>query len=186
MADPEHTDEGGPAGRPPRRADPHDPRRARMRALKILFDADVRREAPSKALARISHDRMALMALDDLDEEASEEPAERLEAARRRSGAAPIDGFTTALVDGVGARLRELDAIIGRHARNWAVPRMPVVDRNILRLATYEMLHEDTRPAIVIDEAVEMARLLSTDESPRFVNGVLDAIRQKELTAGSA
>jgi N utilization substance protein B len=78
--------------------------------------------------------------------------------------------------------LEEVDERIARHAEHWKIPRMPAVDRNILRLAVYEMLRTDTPPAVIIDEALELARRFAGEESVHFVNGVLDAVR-RELTA---
>ena len=71
-----------------------------------------------------------------------------------------------------------LDALITRRSENWKLERMPVVDRNLLRLAAYELLRTETPAAVVIDEAIELARRFSGDESARFVNGVLDAMRK--------
>lgn len=70
------------------------------------------------------------------------------------------------------------DDIIRKHARNWKLDRMPVVDRNILRLAVCEFLAAETPPVVVIDEAIEVARKFSTPDSAEFVNGVLDSIRK--------
>jgi N utilization substance protein B len=84
------------------------------------------------------------------------------------------------LARGASASAAEADPIIAASADNWRLDRMAVVDRLILRLAVYEFLHApDTPPKVVINEAVELARLFSTDEAPRFVNGVLDGIRKK-------
>lgn len=69
-----------------------------------------------------------------------------------------------------------LDEVLARHARNWRLSRMAAVDRNILRLGTYELVHTDTPPAVVLNEAVELARRFGGDASPAFVNGVLDAV----------
>jgi transcription antitermination factor NusB len=94
----------------------------------------------------------------------------------------PVDGFTRALVLGVHDHAGEIDELISRFARRWSISRMPVVDRTVLRLATYELLHEPTGAAVVINEAVELAKSLSTDDSGRYVNGVLESIR-KEIAA---
>ena len=72
------------------------------------------------------------------------------------------------LVVQVGARGEELDARVAEHARNWRVVRMARVDRNILRLASYELLHTDTPAAVILDEAVELARRYGSDTSPAF------------------
>jgi N utilization substance protein B len=76
------------------------------------------------------------------------------------------------------ARRSEVDALVTAHARNWRIERMAVVDRNILRLATYELRFTDTPTAVVLDEAVNLARRFGDDPSPAFVNGILDAIAQ--------
>ena len=88
--------------------------------------------------------------------------------------------FATSLADGVTARVAEIDPIIGEAAEHWRIERMNVMDRLILRLAVYEFLHEADTPAkVVINEALELARTFSNDDSVRFINGILDAIRRK-------
>ena len=88
--------------------------------------------------------------------------------------------FATTLADGVTASVEPLDALIAESAEHWRVARMNVLDRLILRLAVYEFLHErDTPGRVVINEALELARTFSGDESVRFVNGILDAVRRK-------
>lgn len=84
--------------------------------------------------------------------------------------------FADELVRGVDAHCAELDARIAVHARNWRVERMAAVDRNVLRIATFELVHTATPDRVVIDEAIELARDFGSDRSPAFVNGVLDAI----------
>jgi N utilization substance protein B len=97
----------------------------------------------------------------------------------------PPDPFAAALVQGVGACEAELDAIIGRYAVDWSVERMPVVDRTLLRMATWELLHRDDVPtAAVISEAVELAKVYSTEESGRFVNGVLGSVATAVRSGG--
>ncbi len=87
--------------------------------------------------------------------------------------------FARELVAGVVSRLPELDALVSLHARNWRVSRMAVVDRNVLRLAAHELRDTQTPVAVVIDEAVDLARRFGSDRSPSFVNGVLDAIAKE-------
>jgi transcription antitermination factor NusB len=169
-----------------RRTDTDDPRRSRERALKILFQSDLRGVEPDGVLEQLRSDPAARAMLDDADELTD---AEQL-AARARGGeaadppapsrgrAAGIDGFTRALVLGVAEHRDEVDALIARFARRWQIHRMPVVDRTVLRLATYELLYETTPPAVVIDQAVTLAKALSTDDSGRYVNGVLESIRK--------
>lgn len=87
------------------------------------------------------------------------------------------DGWVADLVIGVGDATGELDEVIARHAIGWSVDRMPVVDRTLLRMATFELLHRPEVPTgAAISEAVELAKTFSTEESGRFVNGVLAAI----------
>ena len=92
------------------------------------------------------------------------------------------DEFAEKLFRGVVEDLEQVDERIARNAEHWKMPRMPAVDRNILRLAVYEMLRTDTPPAVIIDEALELARRFAGEESVHFVNGVLDAVR-RELTS---
>ena len=87
--------------------------------------------------------------------------------------------FATALADGVAGTVAEIDPMITEAADNWRIERMNVLDRLILRLAIYEFLHEPETPAkVIINEALELARTFSTDDSVRFINGVLDAVRR--------
>ncbi|MCS6954445.1 MAG: transcription antitermination factor NusB [Bryobacterales bacterium] len=138
--------------------------RSRERALQILFQIDIRSQAPEEA---IQHFYTSLS---------------------REEEAAPLpdkDPFMEALVRGTAALRQEIDRRIAAHSEHWRLERMPVVDRNILRLAVYEMMRESTPPVVVIDEALELARRFSTEEAVAFINGVLDAIR-KELVAEAA
>jgi N utilization substance protein B len=85
--------------------------------------------------------------------------------------------YACGLVAGTSERIGEIDALIRAQAENWRLERMPTVDRNILRLAVFELLAEtDVPPLVVLDEAVELAKRFGTAESPAFVNGVLDRI----------
>lgn len=93
--------------------------------------------------------------------------------------------FASELALGVAAHREELDASIAAHARNWRVDRMAAVDRNVLRLATFELLHTDAPASVVIDEAIELARDFGSERSPAFVNGVLDAIARGREGAGA-
>ncbi|WP_208027816.1 transcription antitermination factor NusB [Rhabdothermincola sediminis] len=89
----------------------------------------------------------------------------------------PPEAFTAELVRGVGDHLAELDEVIASYARGWAVARMPALDRAVLRLGVFELLHRpDVPTGAVISEAVELAKRFSTEESGRFVNGVLATI----------
>jgi len=95
---------------------------------------------------------------------------------------ADVRSFSQDLVDGVQAAKTELDRRIERVAAHWKISRMAVVDRNVLRMALYEMgLRPETPVAVVFDEAIEVARRFGTEESARFVNGVLDALRREAV-----
>ena len=122
--------------------------KARKRAVDVLYESDVRGVEAVSLLA------------------------ERLAQADP-----PVPAYAEELVEGVTGRLADIDEVLGKHSEGWTVERMPPVDRAVLRLALYELLWRDDVPdAVVIDEAVELAKSLSTDESPRFVNGVLGRI----------
>jgi N utilization substance protein B len=87
--------------------------------------------------------------------------------------------FVTELVHGTVGEVTSIDALIEQHSRHWRLNRLAVIDRLILRMAVWELRHQpETPPAVVLDEALELARTFSTDEAVGFVNGVLDAIRQ--------
>jgi len=87
--------------------------------------------------------------------------------------------FAEQLFTGVAARLDELDRLIQKHAKNWRLGRMAAVDRNVLRLAAYELLSGGKSPdSAIINEAIELARKFSTQDSAQFVNGILDSIRK--------
>ena len=94
--------------------------------------------------------------------------------------------FAAELVNGVLGHSSELDELISGHARDWSIERMPVIDRNLLRMALFEMLYlEDVPAAVAINEAVELAKIYSTDDSSRFVNGLLGSV-SAELSARGA
>jgi len=133
--------------------------RSRQRALQILFLWDARHQTVDEAI-NAYYDTLY-----------SEEKPER-------------DAFVANLVRGTVENITELDELIRRHAEHWRVERMPAVDRNILRLAVYEMTRGGTPVAVTIDEALELARKFSNEESVQFVNGVLDAIH-RESPAGA-
>jgi transcription antitermination protein NusB len=133
--------------------------RSRQRALQILFLWDARRQPVDDALDAY------------YDTLVSEEHPGR-------------DPFVSELVHGTIQHLGEVDDRITRHAEHWRMERMPAVDRNILRLAVYEMTHEKTPAPVVIDEALELARKFSNQEAVQFVNGVLDAVH-REITSSA-
>ena len=120
--------------------------KARKRAVDLLFEADARGIDPAALVA------------------------ERLGS----TDVPPINDYTVRLVEGVSEHRERIDELISEHAEGWTLQRMPAVDRAVLRLGLYELLWVDDVPnAVVIDEAVELAKTLSTDDSPRFVNGIL-------------
>ena len=86
--------------------------------------------------------------------------------------------FANKLFEGTVAAERELDRLIEKHAENWRLDRMAAIDRNILRLATYELRAGDSPAKVVINEAVELAKKFSSEDSAPFVNGILDAVRK--------
>ena len=90
-----------------------------------------------------------------------------------------VRGFARALVLGTAAEVATLDATIQQHSEHWRIERLAIIDRLILRMAIWELEHEpDIPPAVVINEALELARTFSTDDAVRFVNGVLDAVKK--------
>ncbi len=92
--------------------------------------------------------------------------------------------YARRLVEGTLDNISSVDALIRRHAENWRLERMPAIDRNILRLAIYEMVHEVEVPRVVIvDEAIELAKKFGAESSGRFVNGLLDGILQSRSPA---
>jgi len=93
-----------------------------------------------------------------------------------------IARFALELVEGVGSRQIEIDSLIDKNAKNWDIDRLANVDRNILRIATFEILQGSISGVdvpIVIDEALELAKTLSTDDSPRYIHGILSAIAKE-------
>ena len=103
----------------------------------------------------------------------------------RRDLGERVPAFTEDLVRGVSEHRGELDALIAASSEGWTVARMPVVDRTVLRIACFELLHrDDVPPAAVISQAVEAAKELSTEDSSRFVNGVLGKIARDRAEAG--
>jgi N utilization substance protein B len=144
-------------------------RRSRQTALQVLFQWDARHLPPESA---ISADAALDGFYSTLYSEESEARPER-------------DQFTEALVRAAVANVAAIDERITRHAEHWRLERMPAVDRNILRLAVCEMSLFNTPGAVVIDEAIELARRYSDEKSVHFINGVLDAIHKElERAAG--
>ncbi len=119
--------------------------------------------------------------------EAREEALKRLYEADQRSVEPSTDGLNaraTELVSGVWAERENLDAAIGGAAQRWRVERMPPVDRNVLRIALWELRHHERTPVpVVISEAVRMAKAYSTERSGGFVNGVLAKLAREDAAA---
>ncbi|GAA1028285.1 hypothetical protein GCM10009557_12770 [Virgisporangium ochraceum] len=128
-------------------------RKARKRALDVLYQADLRDEP----IRRTLESYIGLL------------PEPRPEHL----------SYTVRLVEGVLAHLDRIDEVISSYAEGWTLDRMPVVDRNLARIAVFELLYaDDIDPPVAITEAVELARSLSTDDSPRFLNGILGRIAE--------
>ena len=90
-----------------------------------------------------------------------------------------VRAFAAELVHGTVGDVAALDRVIEQHSKNWRLERLATIDRLILRLAAWELMHQtDTPPAVVINEAIELARAFSGEEAAKFVNGVLDAIKK--------
>jgi N utilization substance protein B len=128
-------------------------RKARKRALDVLYEADLRDLPPAQVLTTYL-DRIAKPRPDHLD-------------------------YTVGLVEGVAKHLDRIDELIGSYAEGWTIDRMPVVDRNLARIAVYELLYvAEIDDPVAISEAVELAKQMSTDDSPRFLNGILGRIAE--------
>jgi transcription antitermination protein NusB len=137
--------------------------RSRKRALQVLFEWDMRGEPVERA---ISHYYESLYS-----EESENKPKP--------------DKFMEELARGTVANAAEIDKSIEAKSEHWRLERMPVVDRNILRLAIYELGQQAVPAPVIIDEALELARKFSNDESISFINGILDAVHRQSLAAGS-
>jgi N utilization substance protein B len=139
-------------------------RRSRQRALQVLFLWDVRKLPIEEALQTF----YSSLYCAEMEEDTGEDNAHPIEP----------DPFMEALARGTASQSSEIDALILQRAENWRLERMPNVDRNILRLAIYEMQQADTPPPVVIDEALELTRRYSEEEAIPFINGVLDSVRK--------
>lgn len=138
--------------KPERRAD-RGRHQARKRAVDLLFEAEARQITPAEA----AEQRNAL--------------------AEKQPDIAPLNPYTVKVVRGLTEHLAHIDDLISAHLQGWTLERLPAVDRAILRVAVWELLHADDVPEpVAVDEAVELAKELSTDESPGFVNGVLGQV----------
>jgi len=150
--EPEDEDEEGPRAR--EATTPPRRRLAREAALQALFQIDLNPDIDPLAITEFLDDELANPSL--------------------RS-------FAGRIVEGVHSHLEELDGQLEQQAENWTVARMAATDRNVLRLAAFELLHSDVPFRVVIDEAVELAKRFGDARSPGFVNGVLDALVPVEL-----
>jgi len=151
-------------------------REARERAVQFLFQHDLNKpENLEEALNQFwDSQRSAAIA----EEKGKARWGETIELPPPTSEEAAVRLFAEPLIRGTIEHLADIDRRIQEHAKNWGLARMAAVDRNILRLAIYEMLHrEDIPPVVSINEAVDIAKRFSTDESGRFVNGILDKIK---------
>lgn len=137
--------------------------RSRRRALQVLFEWDMRRDSIDSA---IQHYYESLY---------SEESEQKLKP----------DRFMEELVRGTVSRIAEIDQQIENKSEHWRLERMPIVDRNILRLAIYELGLNVIPAPVVIDEALELAKQFSGDDAVAFINGILDAVHRQALAAGS-
>jgi transcription antitermination protein NusB len=132
--------------------------KSRQKALQVIFSCDQRKQDVDEAI------RAFYATLGSEEDEPTE-------VAR--------DEFMESLAQGVCHNIAKIDSQIAAKSENWRLDRMPVVDRNILRLAIFEMTEFGTPPAIAINEAVELAHEFSGDESASFINGVLDAVHRE-------
>ena len=142
--------------------------RSRQRALQVLFQLDVRK-------------MLVWTGIDDFYETLHTAEHEGEESPKRPER----DGFMETLVRGTVEYTTEIDRKLSQFSENWRIERMPAVDRNILRMAVYEMTKLDTPPPVVIDQALELARQFSGEESVPFINGILDAIRKQHAKPAS-
>ena len=152
-------------------------REARERAVQFLFQHDL--NPPEKLDEALEHfwDSQRAPAIAEEKARATWGQKTELAPAHRRTNWPP-GVFADSLIRGVLEHRAELDQRIKQHAQNWDLNRMAVVDRNVLRLAIYEMLYrEDIPPVVSINEAVDIAKKFSTQDSGKFVNGILDKIK---------
>ena len=135
--------------------------------------------------ARTKARRRALELLFEADQRGMNAQALLIERLARPSTQAPLADYTVTLVEGVVRCWTEIDELIAAYSQGWTIDRMPAVDRALLRLGTWEVVYSDEVPdAVAISEAVELAKSLSTDQSPAFVNGLLGRIAEVKHTLG--
>lgn len=142
--------------------------RSRQRALQVLYQWDMTKR-PMDETIRAFYDTL----------EAGGGPGERAEESDDEEPGDGRDEFMEELARGASEMAPDIDHRIAEKSAHWKLERMPIVDRNILRLGIYEMSRQETPPAVVIDEALELARQFSGEESVAFINGVLDAVHKE-------
>jgi transcription antitermination protein NusB len=147
--------------------------RSRQRALQVLYQWDMTKRPVDEAI-RAFYDTL------HADQTAEEKVEEEPEPDGGTDTEGGRDEFMEELARGASEMASDIDHRITEKSAHWKIERMPVVDRNILRLGIYEMSRQETPAAVVIDEALELARQFSGEESVAFINGVLDAVH-KEL-----
>ena len=151
-------------------------RMAREMAVQMLYQADL----AGSSVPEVTH---AFDLTDFLRERALDGELQNAAGAAEARDAFP---YACRLVEGTRGRLEEIDGLIRTQAENWRLERMPAVDRNILRLAVFEMLHErETPKLVVLDEAIELAKKFGSEQSGRFVNGLLDGLLKQHTFPGS-
>lgn len=151
-------------------------REARERAVQFLFQYDL--NPPDDLTAALEQFWSTQRAAAIAEEKGTATWGQPVELPPPSADEAAVRLFAEPLIRGALDHREEIDAIITRHTRNWELHRIAAVDRNILRLAIYEMLHRDDIPPVVsINEAVDIAKKFSTFESGKFVNGILDKVK---------
>lgn len=152
---------------------------ARRVALGVLYEAEIRAESPLEAWKARESEGWVVPAPGD---DGSPAPGDDASAGDEQDAPSPeaLD-YARELVEGVQAHRAHIDRLIDRYADHWAIERMPVVDRTLLRIALFELLwRQDIPVAVGINEAVELAKSFSTDDSGRFINGLLGRIVEAE------
>ena len=151
-------------------------REARERAVQFLFQHDL--NPPDDLAAALEHFWQSQRAAAIAEEKGTATWGQPVETPPATADEGAVREFADPLIRGTLERRNEIDEQIKSHAKNWDLHRMAVVDRNVLRLAIYEMLHrEDIPPVVSINEAVDIAKKFSTQDSGKFVNGILDKIK---------
>ncbi len=172
-------------------------RRAREMAIQMLYQKEMGGCAAAEIFGNfdiLDYVRETDLAAAQANEDEGRAPADESQTGEPRAHEPQLDeppplspaerekiddsfAYAQELFSGVSRHVEAVDELIRRHAENWRLERMPVIDRNILRLAVYEMLHESSVPKVVIvDEAIELAKKFGSENSGRFVNGLLDGV----------